>query len=79
MRSGEGRLGEGTVKTGKELTTIPAGTTTTVSCSVRAGQLPDCQDVLIEPDSLLKLPDGLELKEGVVSLPLVLHRRPSHK
>lgn len=53
-KSREDRLGEGTVKTGKELTTIPAGTTATVRCSVRAGPLPDRQDVLVESDSLLQ-------------------------
>lgn len=68
MKSREDRLGEGTVKTGKELTTIPAGTTATVRCSVRAGPLSDRQDVLVEPDSLLQLPEGLEFKEGEVSL-----------
>lgn len=45
MRSGGDGLGEGTVKTGKELTTLPAGATANVRCSVRAGPLPDRQDV----------------------------------
>lgn len=68
MKSGEDRLGEGTVKAGRELTAFPAGPTKAVKCSVRAGPLSDCQDVLVEPDVHLQLPEGLEFKKGVVSL-----------
>lgn len=68
MKSGEGRLGEGTVKAQRELTAIPAGQTKAVKCSVRAGPLSDCQDVLVEPDVHFQLPEGLEFKKGVVSL-----------
>lgn len=68
MRSGDDRLDEGTVKVGREMTSIPAGQTRTVKCSVRAGTLPDQQDVLFEPCLPAPLPEGLKMEEGVVCL-----------
>lgn len=68
MRSGDDRLDEGTVKVGREMTSIPAGQTRTVKCSVRAGTLPDQQDVLFEPCLPAPLPEGLKMEEGVVRL-----------
>ncbi len=68
MRSGNDGLGEGTVKMGREITSIPAGQTKTVKCSVRAGTLPEQQDVSFEPCPPALLPEGLKMKEGVVRL-----------
>lgn len=68
MRSGEDGLGEGTEKTGRALVTIPAGQTKAVKCRLRAGPLPDHQDVLFEPNLHPQLPEGLEVRESVVRL-----------
>lgn len=68
MRSGDDRLGEGTVKIGSETVTIPAGQTKAVKCFVRAGTLIDMQDVLFEPNQYTQLPDGLQMQSGVVQL-----------
>lgn len=68
MRSGDDGLGEGTVKMGREITSIPAGQTRTVKCSVRTGTLPEQKDVSFEPCPPALLPDGLQMKEGVVRL-----------
>lgn len=68
MMSGEDGLGEVTVKTGRGLMTIPAGQTRAVRCSVRAGPLPEHQDVLFEPNPHPQLPDGLEVHAHVVHL-----------
>lgn len=48
MKSGDDGLSSGTVKISRENTTIPAGQTTMVRCSVRAGQLPAKQDALFD-------------------------------
>ncbi|KAK2883193.1 hypothetical protein Q8A73_022126 [Channa argus] len=68
MRSGDDRLGEGMVKGGKEITTIPPGQTKGLKCSVRVGPLPEQQDVLFEPRSQPQLPEGLHIEESVVRL-----------
>lgn len=68
MRSGDDGLGEGMVKAGREVTSIPAGQTRTVKCSVRAGTLPDQQDVLFDPCPPIQLPEGLKMEKGVVRL-----------
>ncbi|KAK2899313.1 hypothetical protein Q8A73_012442 [Channa argus] len=68
MRSGDDRLGEGMVKGGKEITTIPPGQTKGLKCSVRVGPLPEQQDVLFEPRSHPQLPEGLHIEESVVRL-----------
>lgn len=64
----EDMLGDGMVKVGSELITIPAGQTKTVKCFVRAGILTDTQDVLFEPSQCTQLPEGLQTQSGVVQL-----------
>ncbi|XP_019221791.1 uncharacterized protein LOC109204700 [Oreochromis niloticus] len=68
MKSGDDGLGEGRVKTGRELMSIPPGQTRVVKCSVRAGPLPAGQDVLFEPSPYPQMPEGLEVQESVVHL-----------
>lgn len=68
MRNKQERISQDTVKTRKELITIPAGQTQVVKCNVRTGPFPENQDVLFEPSSQVQLPEGLEIQEGIVHL-----------
>lgn len=68
MKSGNDGLGDGTVKMGRELMSIPAGQTRVIKCSVRVDPLPEHQDVLFEPSPHPQLPEGLEVQESVVHL-----------
>ena len=68
MKRGDDEIGEATVKVGREMKSIPAGQTKTVKCTVRAGSLPEHQDVLFEPCSQAELPEGLKMEESVIRL-----------